>query len=241
MRIIVLRTGDILPSAAKSGEQFFDLIRKTAGDTWSYDWESVDVRPPDAVLPEPKSAAGFIITGSSSSVAARAETPWILRAEEYVRRIVDAEVPLLGICFGHQLVGQALGGEVAKNPRGREIGTVRLEVLRDDPMLAGQPRAFDVQVTHSDSVVRLPPGATLHASTELEPNTIFSVGPYVRCVQHHPEMDESVIRGYVQARYDLIASEGLDAAKILASVRPAPENSQTLRNFVRSFCAARAS
>ncbi|WP_394826878.1 glutamine amidotransferase [Pendulispora albinea] len=236
-RIIVLRTGDAIPSVAEKCGQFFDYITRTVGDTWSYGWELVDVRLPDVDLPDPRSATGFIITGSPSSVTERA--PWMLRTEEYVRRIAAAEVPLLGICFGHQLIGQALGGEVAKNPRGREIGTVRLEVSEGDPILEGQPRVFDVQATHSDSVVRLPPGARVLASTELEPNTIFSVGPYVRGVQHHPEMDDVVIRGYVEARYAIIESEGLDAGAILRNVRPTPENGRTLRNFVRNFCVAR--
>jgi len=162
VRIIVLRTGDALPPVAEKNGEFFDFIKRTVGDTWAHDWESLDVRVPDVALPDPETAAAFIITGSASSVTERA--PWMLRTEEYVRRIVAAEVPLLGICFGHQLIGQALGGEVAKNPRGREIGTVRLEVSEDDPILEGQPRTFDVQATHSDTVVRLPPGARVHRS-----------------------------------------------------------------------------
>jgi len=238
MRIIVLRTGDAIPSVAeKTGQQFFDFITTTAGDSWPYDWECIDVRSLQAGdLPAPsqvKGEAAFIITGSAFSVTERA--PWMLQVEDYIRRIADAEVPLLGICFGHQLIGQALGGEVAKNPNGREIGTVRLEVSKDDPLLAGQPRVFDVQTTHSDSVVRLPPGAVVHASTALEPNTIFSVGPHIRGVQHHPEMNDAIIRGYVEARFDIIKGEGLDPEAILGAIRPAPENGQTLRNFVRNF------
>ncbi|WP_394837685.1 glutamine amidotransferase [Pendulispora rubella] len=234
MRIIVLRTGDAIPSVAeKTGQQFFDFIKTTAADSWPYDWECIDVRTPDVVLPALKTAAAFIITGSASSVTERA--PWMLQTEDYIRHIADAEVPLLGICFGHQLIGQALGGEVARNPNGREIGTVRLEVSKDDPLLAGQPRTFDVQTTHSDSVVRLPPGAVVHASTPLEPNTVFSVGAHIRGVQHHPEMNDAIIRGYVEARAEIIRGEGLDPEAILGAIRPAPENGQTLRNFVRNF------
>ncbi len=226
-----------MPHVAETRGQFFDFIKHAAGDTWVDDWESIDVRLPDVTLPAPESAAAFIITGSASSVYER--TDWILRTEGYVRDIAEAKVPLLGICFGHQLIAQALGGEVTKNPRGREIGTVRLEVSQGDAMLEGQPLAFDVQTTHGDSVVRLPPGAKLHASTALEPNAIFSIGDTIRAVQHHPEMDDDIIRKYVQARFEIIQSEGLDAAKILSSVRHAPENARTLRNFIRNFVSKR--
>ena len=84
--------------------------------------------------------------------------PWMLRAEALVRGIERARVPLLGICFGHQMIAQALGGEVRKNPRGREIGTVRVTRRLDDPLFAGLPRTFDVNATGGSASVAVTGG-----------------------------------------------------------------------------------
>jgi GMP synthase (glutamine-hydrolysing) len=197
----------------------------------------------DVPLPSPDDATGFIITGSSSSVTERA--PWMLRAEGLVRRLVALGVPLFGICFGHQLVAEALGGKVAKNPRGREIGTV---VVRrtpspravDDPLMAGLPATFTVNATHVDTVVTLPPGAHVLGETDLEPHAIYVVGETTKCVQFHPEIDGDAMLGYVEARAHLIEADGLDLAAIRSHVADTPGGAQTLANFVRWVTAVAA-
>jgi GMP synthase (glutamine-hydrolysing) len=178
--------------------------------------------------------AGIIITGSVSSVTERA--PWMVRAESYVREVVSAERPLLGICFGHQLMAQALGGEVARNPRGREIGTV--EVTRceeEDPLFDGLPDVMFANATHVDSAVRLPPTARVLAKSALEDHAAVAFGPAARGVQFHPEIDRHVMRGYVEIRRPLLAEEGLDADAIHAAVAETPEAEQLLCNFIRAF------
>jgi GMP synthase (glutamine-hydrolysing) len=239
VRLIVLRAGDAAaPVAARYGE-FFSWIRREVGELWDGEWVEHDIRT-DAPLPAPTDAAGFLITGSSSSVTERA--PWMLRSEELIRAIADARAPLLGICFGHQLVGQALGGRVDKNPNGREIGTVDVRVVAHaprDPILDGIGDAFRVNGTHVDSVVELPPGARVLAATDKEPYAAFSVGDTVKCVQFHPEMNRDAMRSYVEARAHLIDGEGGDSRAILARVLDAPDGAGTLRNFVRHVVRAR--
>jgi len=239
VKLIVLRAGDAAaPVAARRGE-FFSWIRREVGETWNGEWVEHDVRR-DEPLPGPRDADGFIITGSSSSVTER--LPWMLRTEELVRGIADAGTPLFGICFGHQIVGQALGGLVAKNPRGREIGTQTVRVLQHsplDPILEGLPREFHANHTHVDSVVQLPKGAKVLAETDLEPHAAFTVGDKVKCVQFHPEIDGDAMRGYVEARAHLIEAEGLDPRAILERVTDAPDGASTLRSFVRRVVGPR--
>lgn len=236
MKLIVLRTGDVAEPVRVARGEFDVLIRDTVAEAWGGPWETIDVRRPDAPLPRVEEVAGFIVTGSSHSVTERA--PWMLRVEAYLRDVVRADAPLLGICFGHQLLGQALGGEVTKNPRGREIGTVKLAVTRDagvDPILAGLPRAFQVNATHVDTVSKLPADARVLATTELEPNAIFAIGENVRGVQFHPEIDADAMRGYVRARWDVIAKDGLDPEAIFGGIAETRENGQVLKNFVTGF------
>lgn len=233
MRLIVLRAGDAAPEVAARRGQFIDLIRRAVGDAWEGEWVEHDLRT-GAALPDPRSAAGFIMTGSSSSVTERA--PWMLRAEGHVRDVVAAGTPIFGICFGHQMIAQALGGLVAKNPRGREIGTVDVRVLPHeprDPMLAGLGETFRANQTHTDSVVELPPGARVIAATDLEPHAALAIGETVKCVQFHPEVDGDAMRGYVAGRAHLIAAEGRDPTPILEGATDAPGGAATLRNFVR--------
>jgi GMP synthase (glutamine-hydrolysing) len=213
--------------AARRGE-FALWIRDAVGDAWTGAWREHDLRS-DADPPLPGDVRGFIVTGSSSSVTHRA--PWMLRAEELIRTIAASKTPLFGICFGHQLIAQALGGLVAKNPRGREIGTVRCHHDSDDAFFAGVPNEFDVNMTHVDSVVRAPLGARVLASTALEPIAAYAIGDRIGCAQFHPEIDGDAIRGYVRARAHLIRAEGGDAEAIHAGATDAPHAVRLLRNF----------
>jgi GMP synthase (glutamine-hydrolysing) len=231
MRILILVAGQTIPSIAARRGDYDRWIREQTGDAWAGTWISHDVRT-DAPLPGPRDADAFVITGSSSSVTERA--PWMLRAEELVRGIAHARVPVLGICFGHQMIARALGGEVQRNPLGREMGTMRVERVADDPLFAGLPRAFDVHGTHSDAVTTLPPHATLLATTARDPAAAFRVGHTVRAVQFHPEFDADVMRGYLRERANLVLAEGGNPESLLAAVHEGTRGRDILRNFARS-------
>src|SRR4051812_5534901 len=111
---------------------------------------------------------GIIVTGSPLSVME--EAPWMLQLGADLLRIGDRGTPVLGVCFGHQLLGRVAGGAVVQNPRGREIGTVRVrltEEARRDPLFSWAPTdEIDVQATHMDAVDPQPAGAVLLASNE---------------------------------------------------------------------------
>jgi GMP synthase (glutamine-hydrolysing) len=230
--IVILQVGDpALPVAARRGP-FADWITHGIGAAWTGEYRVHDART-DAPLPSATDAAAFVITGSSSSVLERA--PWMLRLGGLVRACAEAETPLLGICFGHQIVATALGGEVTRNPRGREIGTVRVRRLADDAIFVGAPEVFDANATHVDCVARLPDGASLLASSDLDPTQAFAFGRAIRCVQFHPEMDGDAMRAYVSARADRIEAEGGDPSAILERAIDAPYAQGMLGAFVRGF------
>jgi GMP synthase (glutamine-hydrolysing) len=229
VKVAILVAGQTLPEVARRRGDFERFIRARTGASRAL-WVTHDVRG-GAPLPGPRDADAFIMTGSSSSVTERA--PWMLRAEGLLRQIVAARTPLLGICFGHQMMAQALGGEVQRNPFGREIGTVRVVRTGDSPLFAGLPRAFDVHETHVDAVTRLPPGGEVLATTARDPVAAFRVGPWAYGVQFHPEMDADILRGYVTARAQIIADEGGDPDAIFAAIHDGTRGHDVLANFVR--------
>jgi GMP synthase (glutamine-hydrolysing) len=230
--LLILVAGNTVPAIAARRGEFAQWIRETAGDAWTGGWVEHDLRT-GASLPGVRDVHGVIVTGSASSVTERA--PWMLRAEEYLRALVAEGVPVFGICFGHQMLAEALGGHVTKNPKGREIGTVRVERAGDDAIFRGVPPSFDASATHVDSVARLPQGARVLASTKLDPTAAFAVGARTRAVQFHPEIDADAMRGYVEARRGILKDEGLDPDAIHASIREAPHAEEVLRNFVRDI------
>jgi GMP synthase (glutamine-hydrolysing) len=240
--LIVIRAGDPAAPVAASHGQFSDFIKSRVGDAWTGEWREHDVRDkPDGTpneMPQLSRAAGLIVTGSSSSVTEQA--PWMKTTGAFLKRAIEEGVPVLGICFGHQLIADAFGGRVEKNPRGREMGTVRLDVKVSaldlkEPLFVGCPDQFPVQATHVDTVVELPTEAVLLATTALEPHAAFALGDRTRCVQFHPEFDAAIMRDYVLARAQIIDAEGLSSARILQSVQPAPFAERLLRSFVERF------
>ncbi len=160
---------------------------------------------------------GIIVSGSPLSVTE--EAPWMLQLGEDLLRVGARGTPVLGVCFGHQLLARAAGGAVAQNPRGREIGTVRVQLTeagRKDPLFAPWAKGHDVEVqaTHVDAVDPLPPGATVLASNENTAAQAFRLSETVAGVQFHPEIWAEAMRDLIASRHDKLAAEGMDAAAL---------------------------
>jgi GMP synthase (glutamine-hydrolysing) len=227
--IAILVTGEPIEAARRRRGGFGNLIRSTVGNCWGGPWLDVDL-PAGESLPDPHHVAAVIVTGSPASVVDRA--PWTVEGEAYLASVVRVETPVLGICYGHQMLAMALGGAVMKNPNGREIGTVPFEVCQKDAIFAptglGTRRA---NYTHVDSVVELPPGAQRLARTALDPNSAIRFARAAWGVQFHPEVDAAVMRDYVVGRRELIVAEGLDAKAIVDTIDDAPEGAAVLRRF----------
>ena len=147
---------------------------------------------------------------------------------------MDAGVPVLGICYGHQLLAHALGGEVGDNPRGREFGTVDVsleKITRDDPLLGALPRRIRVHVGHTQSVLRLPEGAVRLASNPWDINQAARFGPAAWGVQFHPEFDAEIIREYLEHYRGVLSAEGQDPDRLLSGVVDEPAGKLVLRKF----------
>lgn len=235
--LLILLTGDpVLSAQAKRGD-FGALIRNAIGAAWTGPWSVLDLRL-GPQLPTPSELAAVVVSGSPAML--RENTDWMRQGMNYLGRLVEDEVPTLGVCFGHQMLGQALGGRVEKNPRGREIGTVELRQLGASPLLddLGHPPPAQVNATHVDSIVELPPGATRLAETTLEENAVVQFGSAAWGVQFHPEIDQEVMGCYLRERREVLLAEGIDADGLLSSAADAPHGRMVLQRFVEQLPAA---
>lgn len=227
--LCILVTGDPVARTQERVGGFARLVRAGLAPMWEGGVVELDARGA-AELPPSERFAGLIVTGSASSVTERA--PWMLRAEAYLARAVALEHPVLGICFGHQLLAQALGGLVERNPRGREMGTVELSLVEEDPLLDTSVIPALAHATHVDSVTVLPERARVLAESELEPHAALRFGPRAWGVQFHPEFDAQVMREYIETRREVLSEEGRDPERMLAGVRAAQAGSSVLQRFV---------
>ena len=223
----ILVTGEPVPNVRTARGSFERMVRETLGAAWEGAVVVLDAEKGERPLATELSA--LVVTGSPASVTSR--DPWIVDTEAALAAFVAAGAPTLGICFGHQLLVQALGGSVTKNPRGREIGTVDFEVLEADPLLGSAPRRLRVNASHVDSVRRLPPGARLLGHTLLDPYGAARFGERAWGVQFHPEFDGEIVRGYIEARREAIAGEGIELESLVSE--DTPESAEILRRFAR--------
>ena len=228
-KIIIVKTGEPVPSVLQARGEFAVLIEETLDGHWRGGFNSFDARTESP--PDPREAAGFIITGSPSNVPDR--EPWMHRTEAWLREVARAEVPVFGICFGHQMLAQAFGGEVRKNPRGREMGTVCIERLADDILFDGIPDRFEANTTHVDTVTLLPKDSVVLARSELDDHQAIRFSRVIYSVQFHPEIDAGVMHAYIDARRETLAQEGIAAAALAERVTEAEPARRALRNFVR--------
>lgn len=185
-----------------------------------------------APLPSDFGYRGIVVSGSWSMVTDR--EPWSEASARYLKSAAQAGLPILGVCYGHQLLAHAFGGEVGYNPFGRHAGTAEVittEAARSDALFSVLPEKLIVQVSHSQRVLTLPEGALLLAHTARDPFHAFRLGDRTWAVQFHPEFDHEVSRRYIELRRERILSEGLDPDALIAGVRVSDHGAQLLTRF----------
>jgi GMP synthase (glutamine-hydrolysing) len=189
------------------------------------------------VLPGLHEVAGAVITGSAAMVTERAE--WSERTAAWIREAMQAALPLFGVCYGHQLMADALGGTVGWLPAGREIGTQGiLSHARDSQAWPeGLPDSFPAHTTHRQSVLQPPPGAEVLARSERDPHQLLRYAPHALSTQFHPEFTAGVMRAYIAARADALHEEGLDPEALDAGVSETEAARGLLEQFARTALA----
>ncbi len=148
----------------------------------------------------------FLITGSQYD--AFSDEPWVRRLREYVQELFQAGKPMVGVCFGHQLLAHALGGEAGRAGAGWGLGVMRYPVLAK-PSFVDDTAPVALIISHRDQVNRLPPEAERLLSNDFCPNAAFYIPNRVLAIQGHPEFSVEYARALLQYRKDELSAEQL--------------------------------
>jgi GMP synthase (glutamine-hydrolysing) len=234
--VLIIHTGDPEESLKSAYDSYAGFIRRAAG-LESHDVHIVPVYLGEQPADPARYRAAFI-TGSPAMVTDR--EPWSEQTAHWLRKAATQGLPMFGICYGHQLLAHALGGQVGYNPAGREIGTQLVEHLADDPLLAGLPRPFPAQMMHMQSVLEPPPGAVVLARSAMDAHQMLRIGDRIVSTQFHPEFPPEFVGAVLDRHAQAYAGENLDIASLKAGLRPTPDACALLRRFLELYAAVPA-
>ena len=230
--ILIIRTGRA-PDSIRARHGDFPHWLRLAAELLLARLRVVDVAAGE-VLPAPTEVAGAFITGSAAMVTERAT--WSEHTAGWIRNAMDVQLPMFGVCYGHQLMAHALGGRVDYLPDGREIGTLPIAwsaQAAGDRLATGLPPVFRAHTTHEQSVLEPPPGALVLAGSERDPHHLLRYGPSAVSAQFHPEFNADVMRAYIQRKREAMRREGTDPQHVFRHVAATPVARRVLKLFAR--------
>lgn len=195
----------------------------------------VELHPYDLLAGEypdnPSVCDGWISTGSKHAVSD--DEPWIEWLAGFVRRLHEERSPLVGVCFGAQMIAHALKGEVTLEATGWGVGIDRTEVIGKADWMIPPHDSFQVVVSYQDQITRLPPGSRVIASTDHCPVSMFTIGDHFLGISGHPEIPIPYIKALIESRRgSRIPEEVADTG--LASLATTPDTA-LLRDWVTEF------
>jgi len=141
---------------------------------------------------------------------------------------------MVGICFGHQLIAQALGGKVVKSENGWGVGIYSNKIIAGRDYIPSEQREFDLVASHQDQVVRLPEGGETIAGSDFCPIYMMSIGSHVFSVQGHPEFGKGYARAAMNIKMDILGKSVLNAGlSSLSRTTDASELANWIVNFLK--------
>jgi GMP synthase-like glutamine amidotransferase len=228
MKIGILETGRPPGRLAEEFGDYPAMFERLLGQGFKV--ESYDVQA--GRLPaRPSAHDAFLITGSPAGVYE--PLPWIQPLLQFIREADQAR--MVGICFGHQIMAQALGGQVEKSRKGWGAGLHRYSIRGSEPWMSEDvPGEIASPASHQDQVVIQPPETTVVASSSFTPyaGLAWTDRPAIS-FQFHPEFSPAFAKALIEKRYDIVPDP--DAA--IASL-DAPNDNERVAAWIRSFLAA---
>lgn len=235
--VLILRTGDPDDVLKSQFGGYAEQLTQAAGLAPG-DFELVRVN--DGQRPKaPSHYRAALITGSPAMVTDL--EPWSEETAAWLREAAALELPMFGVCYGHQLLAHALGGKVGYNPAGREVGTQTVELLppaAGDKLMAGLPSTFPAQMLHAQTVLQPPSGAAILARSDLDQHQMIRIGRNIFSTQFHPEFGPEFVRAHLERFGRRYAAENLDVPGLTANVRATPVAGGLIRRFLDAYAPA---
>ena len=224
MRIGILQCdhvkSELQPKFGNYPEMFATMIHAQNAQHELLNFAACDDELPD----QTNLCEAYILTGSASSVYE--DLQWIRELESFVRSLHQHKIPTVGICFGHQLLAQALGGETLKSPKGWGVGVAHYCVVANKDWIFPQVDEAKVLVSHQDQVTKLPPQAQKILESEFCPNAMFQLGDHIIGCQGHPEFLPEYSRALMEMRKgkmpETVRQVGLDSLTKNTELLPIP-------------------
>ncbi|XDB00288.1 type 1 glutamine amidotransferase [Sulfitobacter sp. LCG007] len=185
MKIGILITGHPPEELGERGDYDAYFERLLGGDFTYQSWSVVDGVFPSSI----EDADGWLITGSRHG--AYEAHDWIPPLEDFIRAAYEAAKPMIGVCFGHQIIAQALGGKVEKFARGWSVGRTAYQI---------DGKELTINAWHQDQVTEKPADAEVFASNDFCQYAGLVYGDRIWTIQPHPEYDSEFIDGLIRTR-----------------------------------------
>lgn len=188
MHLGILQCGPVPPEVAKTRGTYFDIFQRfLAGRNWRFStWKTMEMEFPDDIA----EADAWLLTGSRHSVYE--DHAFIPPLESLIRATRSTRIPMIGICFGHQIIAQALGGKVEKSAQGWGVGRQEYQV--------DTVGTLALTAWHQDQVTAPPPGARIIAQNAFCPNAGFVLDDHILTLQAHPELTAGITAEYIDLR-----------------------------------------
>jgi GMP synthase-like glutamine amidotransferase len=222
MKLAILETGRPPGELAKQFGDYPMMFQKMLG--FGFETESYDVQAGE--LPDPNAHDAVLITGSPAGVYD--PLPWIPGLLEFIRAAKDSK--MVGICFGHQAMAEALGGRVEKSNKGWGAGLHRYEIARREPWMDGEA-SIAIPASHQDQVVIQPPHTEVAVESAFTPfaGLAWTDRPAIS-FQFHPEFSPAFAKALIEERHDVVP----DPDEKIASL-DAPNDSGRVAGWIRRF------
>ena len=227
MKICILHIND--PEASGDSNHYPSSIRfqNAINPFLKVDWDVISAV--NDTLPDANNYDGYLITGGKYS--AFEDYPWQEDLREFIITLNDKKIPLVGICYGHQIITEALGGKVVRSDKGWGVGIKESKVVVKPDWMQDTPEAVSLYSMHQDQVEKLAEGATTFLSSDFCKEAGYIIGNHILGIQQHPDFNAEICRDLILKRRERIGDVADVALQSLTNAHHTELSSKWIADF----------